>query len=209
MNWLRDIPFTLSISFHGGARVVNYPFDGNAENLIEYSSAPDDDVFKFLAQTYAGHNPLLYYKASCEDTKDFLHGITNGASWYPVIGGMQDYNFCRNSKIFHRRLNFSVRSFNKCFRTFRGFTSKGLRPVCTVLFDAFCKLTQGLSYCACICTLCRISQRLSFSISRRMSFFACICTLCRISKGVAKDCEYGPKRKNRRIFYMRTLIINS
>jgi carboxypeptidase D len=54
MKWIKAYPFVLSISFHGGALVANYPFDGNLENRDhEYTPTPDDRMFRHLALTYA------------------------------------------------------------------------------------------------------------------------------------------------------------
>ncbi|KAF7490277.1 Carboxypeptidase -like protein [Sarcoptes scabiei] len=99
MNWSRTHPFVLSLSLHGGALVANYPFDNNQENRKNYSKSPDDDVFRYLAHLYSKNHPQMS-KGRCEDVCDldlieeyFPDGITNGAEWYPVNGGMQDWNY--------------------------------------------------------------------------------------------------------------------
>lgn len=54
MRWIKSYPFVLSISFHGGALVANYPFDGNLNKRDrEYTGTPDDRLFRHLALTYA------------------------------------------------------------------------------------------------------------------------------------------------------------
>ncbi|XP_048226807.1 carboxypeptidase SOL1 isoform X2 [Ricinus communis] len=87
INWLREIHFTASASLHGGALVANYPWDGTEDKRKYYYSCPDDDTFQFLASIYSRshHNMSL--------SKEFPGGITNGASWYPIYGGMQDWNY--------------------------------------------------------------------------------------------------------------------
>ncbi|KAG6625936.1 hypothetical protein CIPAW_15G012300 [Carya illinoinensis] len=87
MNWLRDIHFTASASLHGGALVANYPWDGTEDKRTNYFGCPDDETFRFMASIYS-HS---HYNMS--SSKEFQGGITNGASWYPIYGGMQDWNY--------------------------------------------------------------------------------------------------------------------
>ncbi|KAL2324664.1 hypothetical protein Fmac_023722 [Flemingia macrophylla] len=87
MNWLRDIRFTASATLHGGALVANYPWDGSEDKRTKYYGCPDDDAFRFMASIYS-HS---HYNMSL--SKEFLGGITNGAAWYPLYGGMQDWNY--------------------------------------------------------------------------------------------------------------------
>lgn len=58
------------------------------------SVTPDDDVFKHLALTYSTNHAKMARGVSCQsNTPAFKRGITNGAEWYPLTGGMQDYNY--------------------------------------------------------------------------------------------------------------------
>ncbi|KAL4223338.1 Syntaxin-binding protein 5 [Mactra antiquata] len=95
MNWLSQYPFVLSANLHGGALVANYPFDhynyDGAKSEYE-AMCPDDDTFVFLASTYASSHSTMYIGAKCDGYR-FKNGITNGADWYAVKGGMQDYNY--------------------------------------------------------------------------------------------------------------------
>ncbi|KAG5836722.1 hypothetical protein ANANG_G00231580 [Anguilla anguilla] len=96
MNWLRMYPFVLSANLHGGSLVVNYPYDDNAEGQRGYSRSPDDAVFKMVSLAYAQGNPLMQKGIPCVDLypgEFFQDGITNGAGWYSVPGGMQDWNY--------------------------------------------------------------------------------------------------------------------
>ncbi|XP_054258400.1 carboxypeptidase M-like isoform X2 [Macrosteles quadrilineatus] len=98
MKWMKDFPFVLSASLHAGSLVANYPYDNyayNREQLThEQSLTPDDDVFKHLARVYAQKHPTMHKGRACPGTKVvFPGGITNGAAWYPLTGGMQDYNY--------------------------------------------------------------------------------------------------------------------
>ncbi|XP_024022850.1 carboxypeptidase SOL1 isoform X2 [Morus notabilis] len=87
MRWSREIHFTASASLHGGALVANYPWDGTQDKRRNYYACPDDDTFRFLASVYS----RFHHNMSLSD--EFQGGITNGASWYPIYGGMQDWNY--------------------------------------------------------------------------------------------------------------------
>ncbi|KAG7478892.1 carboxypeptidase D [Solea senegalensis] len=96
MNWVKSIPFVLSANLHGGSLVVNYPYDDDKEGISRYSQSPDDKVFQQLSRVYAQENPLMHNGHPCKDLypdEYFDDGITNGANWYNVPGGMQDWNY--------------------------------------------------------------------------------------------------------------------
>lgn len=96
MNWLKSIPFVLSANLHGGSLVVNYPYDDDRDGTSHYSQSPDDKVFQQLSRAYSQENPLMHNGHPCEELyphEYFLDGITNGANWYSVPGGMQDWNY--------------------------------------------------------------------------------------------------------------------
>ncbi|XP_016120605.1 carboxypeptidase M-like [Sinocyclocheilus grahami] len=57
------------------------------------SISPDDDVFVHLAKTYSYSHSEMHNGNSCYESQDFSHGVTNGYHWYPLPGGMQDYNY--------------------------------------------------------------------------------------------------------------------
>ncbi|KAJ8958532.1 hypothetical protein NQ318_002327 [Aromia moschata] len=81
----------------GGAVVASYPFDDSAASrqCCKESVSPDNDVFKKLALTYANPHPIMKKGNSCSDK--FNQGITNGAFWYEVRGGMQDFNYVHSN----------------------------------------------------------------------------------------------------------------
>lgn len=101
IDYLNIFPPSISANLHTGAEVVNYPWDwrenpnpaDNTPNLH-----PDDNWFSFISKEYAdtarnGHS-------------DYMNsfppwGISNGAAWYPVYGGRQDYvtSFLRGREI--------------------------------------------------------------------------------------------------------------
>lgn len=93
VKWIRENPFVLSANLHGGALVASYPFDSNKEHRDTggYSATPDDQIFRHLASTYATNHKTMSKGDACND--NFEGGITNGAFWYDVPGGMQDVNY--------------------------------------------------------------------------------------------------------------------
>ncbi|PIK45478.1 putative carboxypeptidase E-like [Apostichopus japonicus] len=98
IEWLQEYPFVLSANLHGGDIVANYPYDDSCTGKKGFSVSPDNDVFRFLALSYSQWHPVMSQqgnKAACTDmgSQLFPDGITNGAEWYPLSGGMQDYNY--------------------------------------------------------------------------------------------------------------------
>lgn len=57
----------------------------------EDSPTPDNGVFRRLAKIYSENHPTMRRGDSCNDT--FEGGITNGANWYELNGGMQDFHY--------------------------------------------------------------------------------------------------------------------
>lgn len=99
MTWIISRPFVLSGNLHGGAVVASYPYDdgSNPNNVCcKESKSPDDAIFKQLALTYAQRNPLMKNGVACKHD-NFTNGITNGAYWYEVRGGMQDFNYIHSN----------------------------------------------------------------------------------------------------------------
>ena len=73
--------FSLSANFHGGAEVVNYPWDtiGDEHPMHQYVVG--------ISKAYADLVPGM------RDSEEFPGGIVNGYDWYEVNGGMQDWSF--------------------------------------------------------------------------------------------------------------------
>jgi PKD repeat protein len=85
--------FVMAANFHGGAEVVNYPWDTKA------AAAPDTDWWlresRKYADTVRAHSPATYL------TDVTANGITNGFAWYEVNGGRQDYmNYFKHCREF-------------------------------------------------------------------------------------------------------------
>lgn len=91
IDWIHNTTFVLSANLHGGEVVANYPLDRYYPNLGGSSVGPDDDTFRYLSLTYSKTH-FNMSTSSCGGS-GFTDGITNGAEWYPVYGGMQDYNY--------------------------------------------------------------------------------------------------------------------
>ena len=98
MKWIRSEPFVLSGNLHGGSVVASYPFDDSASHRMEgvYSGAADNQMFKLLAHTYADRHATMKRGNVCPGDH-FPGGITNGAHWYDVPGGMEDYNYLHSN----------------------------------------------------------------------------------------------------------------
>jgi len=93
MKWIMENPFVLSINFHDGAIVANYPWDDSDAPSGQPSLTDDDELFKDLARTYAGNHEYMHKGSGICHSDSFPEGITNGAQWYVVAGGMQDFNY--------------------------------------------------------------------------------------------------------------------
>jgi len=81
MNWQKKRHFSFSANFHGGAVVVNYPWDTKSER-----HPLDKFVVKF-SKYYASFNQPM------NENPEFPGGIINGSDWYEVNGGMQDWSY--------------------------------------------------------------------------------------------------------------------
>lgn len=78
--------FSLAANFHGGALVVNYPYDDDELGAVD-SPSPDDALFEFISLAYSVHNPPMYGSST------FAQGIVNGADWYVAEGSLQDWSY--------------------------------------------------------------------------------------------------------------------
>ena len=81
MAFLQEHSFNMSANIHSGAEVVNYPWDHS------YTLHADNDWFYFVSREYADEARAVDpdYMALFDD------GVTNGAQWYRINGGRQDY----------------------------------------------------------------------------------------------------------------------
>ncbi|MCR5013416.1 MAG: carboxypeptidase regulatory-like domain-containing protein [Bacteroidales bacterium] len=81
MDFAQETPFVMGANYHGGAEVVNYPWDNT------YTIHADDAWFQLTAHEYAELAQEMHYSYMTE----LNDGITNGAQWYMIGGGRQDY----------------------------------------------------------------------------------------------------------------------
>lgn len=88
----------LSANFHGGTEVVNYPYDNTTSKHV------DHNFYEHISDEYATHcqtnSPSGYMTIEYDYPENpSSPGVTQGAIWYQVYGGRQDYmNFYRHSK---------------------------------------------------------------------------------------------------------------
>lgn len=81
MQFTKEHLFTMAALYHGGTEVFNYPWDGTKELHA------DDEWFQLIAHEYTD---LVHQQNSMYMTR-FNDGVTNGAQWEVINGGMQDY----------------------------------------------------------------------------------------------------------------------
>lgn len=86
--------YVLSANFHGGAEVVNYPWDGIPTLHI------DNDWYVAISTAYV---TSVHAVSPSSYMDDLNNGITNGYAWYETHGGKQDwytyYKQCRETII--------------------------------------------------------------------------------------------------------------
>ena len=81
MDFMENRNFVMSMNHHGGAEVINYPWDTFSKLHA------DNEWFEFISRNYADtvHMVDEFYLTDLEN------GITNGYAWYTISGGRQDY----------------------------------------------------------------------------------------------------------------------
>ncbi len=87
MQLAEDYPFTMAANYHGGAEIVNYPWDNTKTRHA------DDAWWQYVSSEYANlcHAVSSSYMTTANNQGDKPSGITNGADWYMIGGGRQDY----------------------------------------------------------------------------------------------------------------------
>ena len=81
MDFAAEVPFVMAANFHGGAEVMNYPWDNT------YTLHADDAWYQLISHEYAD----LTHQMNPNYMNQYNNGITNGAQWYMIGGGRQDY----------------------------------------------------------------------------------------------------------------------
>ncbi len=101
MQWQKARHFALSANFHGGAEVINYPWDTARERH------PLDGLVHDLSVEYAA--PI----SSMANSSEFHQGVTNGYDWYTINGSMQDWSY-----YWHGDLQITVEVSNQKWPSF-------------------------------------------------------------------------------------------
>jgi len=83
MNFADTMHFTMAANFHGGAELVNYPWDTWTKLTA------DDSWWRFVSREYA--DTAHFYNNYQGYFTQRNNGITNGAQWYVITGGRQDF----------------------------------------------------------------------------------------------------------------------
>lgn len=97
MDFADSRDFDVSGNMHGGAEVLNYPWDTWA------TLSADDDWWVFVSREYAD---LVHEYGWGSYLTGFNNGITNGYQWYSISGGRQDYmNYFHNCREFTMELS--------------------------------------------------------------------------------------------------------
>ena len=81
MQFAEENAFVLGANFHGGAEVMNYPWHNT------YTLHADDAWWQLVSHEYADE----CHKVNPNYMTEYNNGITNGAQWYMIGGGRQDY----------------------------------------------------------------------------------------------------------------------
>jgi hypothetical protein len=86
--------FSMSMNFHGGAEVVNYPWDTwNSSQKI----TADDSWWQWVSHEYA--DSAQFYGPPGYFTGVTASGVSNGGDWYIITGGRQDFhNYFRHDR---------------------------------------------------------------------------------------------------------------
>ena len=82
MQLAEENNFVMGANYHGGAEVMNYPWDNT------HTLHADDAWYQLISQEYVA---LCRQVSSSYMTDTYSSGITNGAAWYMIGGGRQDY----------------------------------------------------------------------------------------------------------------------
>ena len=98
LKWIAANNFVLSSNLHGGAVVAVYPYDDTPSGTTGREVSPDNKFFERVAKTYSYNHPYMWRAEDfCHYSEHFKDGITNGAEWYSLSGGMQDWNYLHSN----------------------------------------------------------------------------------------------------------------
>ncbi|MCE1202595.1 MAG: carboxypeptidase regulatory-like domain-containing protein [Bacteroidia bacterium] len=90
MAFAEQRDFVMAANFHGGAEVINYPWDTWQRRHA------DDNWWIYVSREYAD---TAQFNSPAGYMTQYNNGITNGYDWYRVSGGRQDYmNYFQNCR---------------------------------------------------------------------------------------------------------------
>ena len=93
MKFAEDNQITMAAHYHGGAELMNYPWDNS------YTRHADDAWWQLVSREYADLAQDAAQSTDPSYMTDEENGITNGADWYRIGGGRQDYmNYYRQCR---------------------------------------------------------------------------------------------------------------
>ncbi len=85
MDWSDTMNFVLSVTYHGGAKIVNYQWDYTDEYPPFY------ELIRKISIGYAIRNDTIFYSPSPSYIAD--SGTVRGYVWYPAPGSLQDWAY--------------------------------------------------------------------------------------------------------------------
>lgn len=90
IDWVADKHFVMSVNFHGGAELTNYPWDSWETDDRQH---PDDSWFRYVCQNYVNtcHESDDSYMVGETAYQPGCGAVTEGGDWYVIDGSRQDY----------------------------------------------------------------------------------------------------------------------
>ena len=88
-NFFDNIPLDFAFNYHDGTQVISYALDKSVRGTNVDTPGPDDKLYRQMSLAYANEWPS-WCDSSWSEKK-----ITNGADWYSIAGGMQDYHYLK------------------------------------------------------------------------------------------------------------------
>jgi len=97
MTYAQNHHFNIAANFHGGAELINYPWDTWTSSQ---RVTADNSWWQYVSRQYAD---TAHANSSSGYMTDESNGITEGGDWFVITGGRQDYmnyrHYCREVTI--------------------------------------------------------------------------------------------------------------
>lgn len=90
INWVEDKHFVMSVNFHGGAELTNFPWDTWNSQTRTHA---DDAWFRYICQNYVDQCQAVdpTYMVGETAYQPGCGSVTEGGDWYEITGSRQDY----------------------------------------------------------------------------------------------------------------------